>query len=331
MRLGTIQVLTAGSTGYVDGVLKDAADQPIALSRVNSAKLHLTDDLTNTFVNTRAPSGAKEDIKNANEVAIAATGGGIAWEQTLEDLAVSDPLVDVFERTALFTIDYDSNPARRIVQEHKIVICQRPQICTVGDVQALTGPIVDDDAEATIQLMILALTDHFEREYHRKILAVTDELNPARQVVTYDPTTMAGIQLERWPIASVVSVKLSERGDFASETALSPDEFYPHFPEEKGSGGGILMPRARGFGRCGPTQAEIRYTGGLAKATGALPRDLRQAAAEQISADIKRAGDFGLLAKSTAGQFGGSITVEKRDSKKLLSRVEAVFESYGIA
>jgi len=134
------------------------------------------------------------------------------------------------------------------------------------------------------------------------------------------------LQLKRYPVESITSVKEAWDYDFTNATALTADTDYRLL----GGGDKGLLVRLYGDWCGQPDGVQVVYTGGYAEPDAelgsgqtALPADLREAAIQQCSFIFKRRDDIGLEGVSFDG---GSFS--KFSALKLLPEVAAVLETY---
>ena len=193
------------------------------------------------------------------------------------------------------------------------------RICTLADVKDRLG-ITDTEHDVTINRIITGLKSIFDAFTQRSLL-----LNSAA-VTEYYTAEGPRLQLTRYPIAAITSIKIAYDYDFTNATALTADTDYRLV---NGGKKGIIF-------RIGVTwpstedALQIVYRGGFCSA-GAAPgsgetamsADLREAAIEQASFVFKRRDDIGL---ASVGHDGGSIS--KFSAIKLLPLVESILKNY---
>ena len=193
------------------------------------------------------------------------------------------------------------------------------RICTLTDVKGRLG-VSDTDYDTMISGIISGLDSVFESYTQRSLL-----LN-AVDVTEYYTGLSSMLQLRRYPVVSITSIKEALTYDFAGETALTEDEDY-HLM----SGGkkGILYRIFMNWSRTRDS-VQVIYKGGYCSAGQApgaaefaMPADLREAAIEQATFIFKRKDDIGLASVSFEG---GSIN--KFSPMVLLPMVKTILDDY---
>jgi len=193
------------------------------------------------------------------------------------------------------------------------------RICTLTDVKDRLG-ITNTDFDEAINRIILGLEAIFNGHTNRTLLVTATD-------VTDYYAGMGGIlQIKRYPLVSITSIKEALDFDFASATALIADTDYRQLT---GGERGMLYRIYKSWSQV-PDSIQIIYRGGYCSAGQApgegehqLPADLREAAIEQASFIFKRKDDIGL---SGVGFEGGSIN--KFSAIKLLPMVEDILKKY---
>ncbi|MEA3367985.1 MAG: hypothetical protein U9R68_07715 [Planctomycetota bacterium] len=192
-------------------------------------------------------------------------------------------------------------------------------LCKTADIKSRLGE-TGSEYDAVID-QIRTGFDAFADRFTRRVLSQTDS-----DVTEYYTGGCDTLQLVRYPVIAVTSIKESFTYDFDSATALTADSDYRLI------GGGVkgLLLRLYCDWPDQPDGVQIVYRGGFAEPDAelgdgetALPDDLREAAIEQCSFIFKRKDDIGL---SGVGFDGGSFN--KFSAIKLLPTVKAVLESY---
>ena len=193
------------------------------------------------------------------------------------------------------------------------------RICTVADLKDRLG-ISDTDHDQLFARIINGLESVFNKFTRRTLI-----VNAADDTEYYTGGSRY-LQLLRYPIVSITSIKQSAVYDFASADALVANEAYR---QVRGGINGILYYIYSNWLET-EDSIQVIYRGGYCSAgqtpgTGevALPDDLREAAIEQASFIFKRRDDIGLAGVS---EQGGSIS--KFSSIKLLPIVEQILNSY---
>ncbi len=192
-------------------------------------------------------------------------------------------------------------------------------MCTTDDVKTRLG-ISDSDYDDMIAAIIAGLTGRFDAFCGRTLLQT------AADVTEYYTGGSPYLQLNRYPLIAVTSIKEAWDRDFDNATALTADDDYWQM---NGGKNGIIH---RNLSRwpIRPDSIQVIYRGGFAAAgdepgTGesTLPAEIREAAIMQAAFVFKRRDDIGL---SGVAFEGGSIT--KFQPMKLLPDVEDVLKQY---
>jgi len=193
------------------------------------------------------------------------------------------------------------------------------RICTLADIKDRLG-ITDTENDLAINRVIAGLEEIFNNYTRRKLLV------NATDVTEYFSACGNRLQLNRYPVVSITSIKQVIDYDFDNADALTVDSDY----------------RLVGNGRSGiiyrmfiswlevPDSIQVVYKGGFCSAGQtpgegefAMPADLREVAIEQASFIFKRKDDIGL---SSTGFQGGSIS--KFSAMDLLPMVKKVLDNY---
>ncbi len=192
-------------------------------------------------------------------------------------------------------------------------------VCTTDDVKTRLG-ISDSDYDVMIAAIIAGLTGRFDAFCGRTLLQT------AADVIEYYTGLGQYLQLNRYPLIAITSVKEAWDRDFDNADALTAEEDY--WPMSLGKNGILYRNMTRWPVR--PDSIQVIYRGGYAAAgeeagssETALPAEIREAAIMQASLVFKRRDDIGL---SGVGFEGGSMN--KFQAMKLLPDVEDVLKQY---
>jgi hypothetical protein len=193
------------------------------------------------------------------------------------------------------------------------------RICTLTDVKDRLG-ISDTEHDAAINRIISGLESIFDGHTKHNLLV------NAADVTEYYSGLGTLLQLARFPIVSITSIKIAYDYAFDSADALTADSDYRKIA---GGENGILYRINLNWPE-NQDAIQVIYRGGYCSAgqtpgTGeyALPADLREAAIEQASFFFKRRDDLGLAGVSFEG---GSIS--KFSSMDLLPMVKKILDNY---
>ena len=193
------------------------------------------------------------------------------------------------------------------------------RICTLADVKERLGE-TSTDYDVGINSIISGLAAIFEGYCARRLLV------NAADVTEYYTGLSTLLQLKRFPIVSITSIKEALSYDFDSETALTVNEDYRIL----NSGvNGVVYCVLSNWSRVRDS-IQFIYRGGYCSAgqtpgTGevAMPSDLQEASIEQACFLFKRRDDIGLAGVSAEG---GSIT--KFSPMDLLPMVKNILNDY---
>ena len=192
-------------------------------------------------------------------------------------------------------------------------------ICTLSDIKERTG-ITTTDYDAALSRIINGVESLFN-SYTGRSLIVT-----AADVIEYYSGCGPSLQLKRYPVISITSIKESLDYEFVSADGLEPNVDYRLI---NGGKFGIIW-RVYADWIDILDSIEVVYRGGYCSADMvpdeneiALPSDLREAAIEQATFIWKRKDDLGL---SSVSAEGGSI--DKFSDMDLLPMVRRVLDRY---
>lgn len=195
-----------------------------------------------------------------------------------------------------------------------------PRLCTLADVKDRLGLSSGTEYDTLINRIIAGLTAVFEREVRRPLLLT------AADSTEYYTGDGPFLQVDRYPVAALTSIKVATDYVFTSAEALVADTDYRLLRSgEKG-----ILHRLYMDWEDQPDCIQIVYRGGYCSAgvtpgTGetALPADLREAAILQSAFLFKRKDDIGL---SSVSYDGGSIS--KFSALDLLPLVKDILGNY---
>jgi hypothetical protein len=192
-------------------------------------------------------------------------------------------------------------------------------ICTLSDIKDRLG-IVVTDYDAAISRIINGVESLFD-SYTGRSLIIT-----AADITEYYTGCGPSLQVRRFPIVSLTSIKESISYEFDAGSLLITDQDYRIIT---GGKFGIIQRLWTGWLDV-PDSIEVIYRGGYCSADvvpgegeTALPSDLREAAIEQAIFIWKRKDDLGL---SSVSAEGGSIN--KFSDMDLLPMVKRILDRY---
>ena len=300
------------------GTLKDASGMVIPKAGVTGITLTLRDSGSGSIVNSRNGQNALD----ANGCTLDATSGAFAWTIAAADTSLVDATADAEEHTGDFTVtgSYTGSP---LLFRHRIrCLGSVLMLCRFEDVALYLRDIDNNVEESLVVLLIEAFTKRVEA-MTRRVFRSSTEATPTIDVFSPPPdrAQTAGYsawwscRVSRWPVTQVISIKEDLNADFAATEAITSLD-YALGPE------GIIRMRYRPF-LAGVGSLEVKTVGGLARDTGAVPADLRNAAARQVAYWWQRRTDLGI---SGMNSQGGSISLYATGD--FLPDVEQVVKRY---
>jgi len=194
-------------------------------------------------------------------------------------------------------------------------------ICTLADVRDRLGKATaDTEDDSTLNRIILGIGSMFDSYTKRSLI-----LNAA-DVTEYYTGCGSQLQINRYPVVSITSIKEAVDYDFDSATALTANSGYRLI--NSGKNGVVSRMYTNWFDT--PDSIQVIYKGGYCSAgqtpgSGeyAMPADLREAAIEQATFLFKRKDDIGLAGVSFEG---GSMS--KFSAIDLLPNVKKTLDRY---
>jgi hypothetical protein len=193
------------------------------------------------------------------------------------------------------------------------------RLCTLTDIKLRLG-LTTTDNDQLLARIVAGIEPVFNRYTRRYLIA------NAVDVTEYFTGCGNRLLLNRYPVISITSIKISSIYDFDNETALVANSGYRIVA---GGKNGIVFGILYDWPDI-PDAIQVVYRGGYCAAgqtpgSGeyALPDDLREAAIEQASFLFKRKDDLGL---SSVSIQGGSIS--KFSDLELLPLVRQILDSY---
>lgn len=317
---------------------------PVARARIGAATITLQNEADGSYINDRHPadypdsgdpvgdkhvivaSGSPGVVLGTSDVSIDATTGALAWRWMPEDTTVANSdTVDVAEYLATIEITHadtgtPSTFDRKIFAQHRIRIPVRPALCVPADVFAQLGGFTRASEELLplVEWCCEAVTDRFEEEYRRLIRKRQD----TEYLYVGDDCTYA-LNLRRFPLDSITSVKESTSGDASPEAFenIEPLALNGFVPALSDTGRiGVLRRRTTPFLQ--DSIVEVKYSGGIARAAGDVPSSLRNAARRYAAFLVKHADKVGITSITAKDS---STTLYATDMPK---DVAAVFETF---
>ncbi len=265
-------------------------------------------DITDVQIDTSADAGVTPVLDQHGGVPAVPIASGAAAQETFTETAnwirVRALCAAGEDTTATAIVLADSSTAR---------------ICTLADVKDRLG-ITVTDYDAALTRLITGIEEIFNSQTRRTLIA------PAAAVTEYYTGRGNRLQLERYPIIAITSIKESITYDFDNADALTADSGYRIVANGRS---GVLLRMYLNWASQ-PDSVQVVYRGGYAAAgqspgSGeyALPADLREAAIEQASFLFKRRDDIGL---SSVGIQGAQIS--KHEPIALLKNVREILDHY---
>ena len=320
----TIGVYRPGTTGTFDFTIIDeerSSSNPYGLaidqSRIRNMTIALRSERDHSYRNGRDPATTDNPGKYAiitsggavnsqANVEVSSTGGGCRWTITKEDLAFVTGEEDLawHELVATIAVEYDTNPARHLEVEHRLVVVQRPGICLVQDVVNAMGGLPKSDASlaTAIELAILHWTDRFEDIADRNLLRARRQ-----EVYSVHDENTRHLRLKSYPIEEIHQWSYDALGhpETVSVNGTLTDLGWLSEADE-----GLVTYQPAAWPAIGDNVLWFDYTGGY-RSTGAMPRHWRRAAARQVAYEVRNSPNIGVLSKSVAGGAGGNLSLER--------------------
>lgn len=194
-----------------------------------------------------------------------------------------------------------------------------PKLATLADIKTRLG-LTDTEHDTTLTRILASLASIFDSFCRRPLIA------PAAAVTEYYTGNGPALQLDRYPVISITSIKVSTTWDYDNADALTANSGYRLL---RGGEKGIVRYAYNNWPMTDDC-IQVVYRGGycaagVTPADGefALPNDLREAAIEQCCFIWKRRDDIGL---QSVGFDGGDIS--KFGPMKLLPIVEQTLKDY---
>ncbi len=276
---------------------------------INNAGGGSANDITDVTIDTSSDGGLTSDLdQHAGVPAVPIASGAAAqgtFTETASHIRVRAKCAAGEDTTVTAILTADSVVAR---------------ICTLADVKDRLGKS-DTESDVTINRIIAGISDYFDGFCQRQLI------QPAAAVTEYYTGLSSFLQLNRYPIISVTSIKQAIDYNFDDATALTENTDYRIMAAGKK---GVLHRTLRVPWFDVPDSIQVIYRGGFCSAgqapgdgETAMPADLREAAIEQVTFVFKRKDDIGLLG---VGGPGGDIT--KFSAMKLLPLVEQTLKRY---
>ena len=266
------------------------------------------DDITDVQIDTSDDGGITPSLDQHAGVPAVPIASGAAKTDTFTETAK-------FLRVRALCAAGEDTTAEAILLADTVVA----RICTLADVKDRLG-LSNTDNDSVINRIVLGLEEVFNSEVNRPLIV------NAADVTEYYTGCGSELQLLRYPIVSITSIKESTVYDFDSATALTENEAYRivalgkngilHrvFSDWPSTVDGIQVINRGGFCAAGQSPGTGEF---------ALPADLREAAIEQSSFLFKRKDDLGLSGISSQG---GSIS--KFSSINFLPMVKRILDKY---
>jgi hypothetical protein len=303
-----------------------------------SGAVAVTEDLTTLidWVNIERLSGSTIIVANAGggsadditDIQIdTSADGGITSSLDQHDGVPAVPVASGDSKTGTFTEDAAFVRVRAVCAAGDdttatawlLADSASARICTLADVKERLG-LTNTGNDIAIARIISNLESVFNSYTRRTLIA------PGADVTEYYTGQGNRLQLARYPVISVTSIKEALDYDFDSATALTVDSDYRLV--RAGANGIIYRP----YGSWPSVEDSVQaiYRGGYCPAGQApgdgefaLPSDLREASIEQASFLFKRRDDIGLTGVSFEG---GSIS--KFSAMDLLPMVKKILDAY---
>ena len=265
-------------------------------------------DITDIRIDTSADAGVTVNADQHDGVPAVPVAGGKASQGTFTETAA-------FVRVRAICAAGEDTTAEAML----LAGSTAARICTLADVKDRLAE-TDTENDTTLLNIIRGMEGTFDNYCGRTLI-----INSA-DVTEYFTGLGSQLLVNRYPVASITSIKVSPDYDFDSADALVVNQNYRLLNSGKN---GILF-RMYGSWYSIPDSTQIVYRGGYCPAGStpgsgetALPDDLREAAILQACFIFSRKDDMGVAATSFDG---GSM--KKFAPVKLLPQVEAILKKY---
>jgi hypothetical protein len=280
-----------GTTGTFTGTLLDTDGVAIPLANIVSCTLTMTNARTGAALNSRSA----QNVLNANNVTINSTTGAITWLIQTGDTDLEDTTQDWEDHVATFTWTYETSKVGK--HTHRLHCTQFMSLCTVEDVRLIFDAIPANH-ETLVEFLIETFTQRAELECDRRFRKST-AASPTTEYVSPHHSNLFHYRVKRFPIDSITSIKQASDADFAGSGAETLETDAYQFNADLG----LVKMQWTSF-MSGEKTVQIIYAGGLALETGAVPLDLRFAAARQVAFWYQRRSQPGVteIAVSRAGR-----------------------------
>jgi len=194
-------------------------------------------------------------------------------------------------------------------------------LCTLSDIKTRLA-ITDTSHDAQLESIRSSVSSIFDAHCKRTLLA------PAADVTEYYTQASRFIQLNRWPVISITSIRIALDWDFINADALTANTDYRLM--QQGKNGHLMHLYNNWYGDKYPDCVEVIYKGGycaaaVIPATGqfALPADIREAAIMQSSFIFQKRDSIAV--KSTSFNGGSMDTFSPME---LLPMVKEILSHY---
>lgn len=296
------------TSGKFTGTLLDVDGTAIPTANLDALTLTLTNARTGATINSRSA----QNVLNANNVTVNSTTGALTWLIQPEDTTMEDTSESWEDHIAKFDWTYETT--KKGTHTHRMHIVNYLSLCTIEDVKLLFDSFPTND-EPIIEMLIETFSQRAEIETERKFRKST-AASPT--VETFSPKQGKWhYRTERFPIDSITSIKQAIDGNYNSGETLESDDYT--FDSESG----LVKMRWTSFME-GENSVQITYAGGLALDVGAVPMDLRWAAARQVSYWYQRRKMPGVV-EVQVSRHGKESIMNPMD---LLPEVYATLENY---
>jgi len=317
----------AGATGRWSGYLKKDDGTRIGAGNVTAMTATHINAATGTALNSRsdqnilgAGAGANDFDLTDTSVNIDGTSTDVTilgWHIQAADseLEVTSPDVDGESHPCLMKVTYTDGLETKVLEHtHRLECVDTLGLCTYADVAAIIKGADQDEHKMLIESWIRMVSRRVERKTGRKLRKATTNTTQVLSPQMY----ATHLDLDRYPIDAIDSIKEDIEGDFAGATSVDTGAYYAN------SRLGRVEFRRRAV-LAGRGSVQVTYTGGLYRETGAVPADLRFAVARQVAFMVQRKDMLGASSVSLGGESVGNIEVdmlpELKEQIGLLKRV----------
>lgn len=313
-----------GATGRWSGTLEREDGAKVGIANITAATIWLRDPSSGDDI--RGTSGTPQSIWSGgagiNDFSFADTTlddvavTTIGWDVQLSDVALRNSLLSREEHVADIIVSFSQDGVAKKTRHVVRLRCvDTPGLCTYDDVAAAIPDLNEATARIQIEDAIEAFSALAEKRCLRRFRKTT-VANPETEVFSNSDGYLRTLQLRRYPVTSVTSVKEDYDGSFASVAAEDPTDYFVDAERGQVKRRAINWPRGDG-------NIQVVYAGGLFSDPADVDADLRWAAVQQVVHWWKFRDKLGVVSISVPGS-----SVTQYSQAPLLPAVDEVLRHY---